>query len=129
VPRTPFVVSGWVVEWLAVERWAYLPRRTWRLALEAALSPLESGNLDIRGHVEARHRGGLTAPGAAGPTDAALTFVGPYTGFAASLYIRVIDVHIFGRYEDMADSVLSDLPGRPGPGPRVFYGVKWSLWN
>jgi hypothetical protein len=128
IPRTPLVLSGWVTQWLDGAPWMYEPERSWHVSLGMNLSPLPSGNLDIRGHIEASHRGGLFAP--ASMTDATDLGVAPAsTGAAAALYIRIIDVHIFGRYENLGDRAIADLPGRPNPGARFFYGVKWAFWN
>jgi hypothetical protein len=50
--------------------------------------------------------------------------------FDAYLQIRIIDVRIFGRFEDMiAGRDPIEVTGRPIIGPRIFYGVKWQFWN
>ena len=43
--------------------------------------------------------------------------------------IRVIDVRVFGRFEDLAGQNIEDLPGLVVRGPRILYGVKWNFWN
>jgi hypothetical protein len=49
--------------------------------------------------------------------------------FDAYAHIRIIDVRIFGRFEDILGQNAIDVPGRFLPGPRLFYGVKWQFWN
>ena len=51
-----------------------------------------------------------------------------YTTADGYLQIRVIDVRAFIRWEDILGNI-EDLPGRIQRGPRLFYGVKWNLWN
>jgi hypothetical protein len=127
LPRLPLVLDGWIVEWIDAGAWSYVPARSWRLALETAISPLPSGNLDVRGRVEARYRGQMLAPSAVNQEVVVAT--NAYTAGSASLQIRIIDIVIFGRYDNFGDRALGDLPGRPAPGPRFYYGVKWSFWN
>jgi hypothetical protein len=126
IPRTAFALEGAVVDWSGGTGWAYLPRRQWRAALVFDADPLESGNLHIVGRAEAYHRGTLFAPTAAGNDSEVMA---ASTNFRGSLSIRIIDVHIFGRIEDLGDRATADLPGLQPPGPRFYYGVKWNFWN
>jgi hypothetical protein len=45
------------------------------------------------------------------------------------LQIRIIDVRIFLQSEDMLGKGRLDIPNRTIPGPRLYYGVKWELFN
>jgi hypothetical protein len=49
--------------------------------------------------------------------------------FDAYLHIRIIDVRLFGRFEDLTGKHATEVTGRQITGPRIFYGVKWQFWN
>jgi hypothetical protein len=137
-------VSGWeafgrlplFVDWLAIDgswlrwtsgtRWVYMPAMQWRAALELHASPLPSGNLEIFGRAEAVHRGAMPAPAASGD---GLETMAARTVYSSYLQIRIMDVRIFVRSDDMLGTDPEDLPGRRVPGPRLIYGVKWQFWN
>jgi hypothetical protein len=128
IPRTAFAVEGTVVSWFAGEVWAYQPQRSWRVGAVLDASPLESGNLRIIGRADGRHRGAYLAPRI--DEDAAILDVVPAsTGLSASLIIHIIDVQVIGRYENLGGRMLADVPGRPAPGARFYYGVRWTFWN
>ena len=122
-------LSSWITDWQDADGWTWLPSRSWRTALELHTLPLESGNLEILARAEAHMRGSVLAF-----DPAALDGVGAYTRLPAYttadgyLQIRVIDVRAFIRWEDILGNI-EDLPGRIQRGPRIFYGVKWNLWN
>jgi hypothetical protein len=128
IPRTAFFATGSVVYWASGTSWAYLPARSWRAGLGVDASPLVTGNLHIVGRAEVVHRGQFVAPVIPGVADP-YALVEPSTSIAASLQIRIIDVIIFGRYDDLGGRAGPELPGRPPPGARLYYGVKWSFWN
>jgi hypothetical protein len=98
-----------------------------RGALELHALPLASGNLELFGRLEVVRRGALLGPppasGEPGVDMPARTLVNGY------LQIRIIDVRIFIRSEDMAGQIVQDLPGLDIQGPRLLYGVKWNFWN
>ncbi|HEX2166584.1 MAG TPA: Plug domain-containing protein [Longimicrobiales bacterium] len=127
--RDHLTLSSWITDWREAEGWTYLPSRSWRTALELHALPLPSGNLEIFARAEAHMRGSVLAFDAA-----ALEGLGEYTRMPAYttadayLQIRVIDVRAFIRWEDILGPI-EDLPGRIQRGPRIFYGVKWQLWN
>jgi hypothetical protein len=133
------LIPGWIAlessisEWFDAAGWAYTPTRSWRTALESHRIPLPTGNLEILGRLEAARRGSVLVYSAARATDddPLLEVVPSAMRVNAFLHIRIIDVRMFLRYEDLmgnSQEVL-DLPGRPLRGPRIFYGVKWNLWN
>lgn len=124
-------VESWMTNWVDARNWTYLPARSWRTALELHTLPLPSGNLEILARAEAVHRSGMLAfdpEGAAGGGSAARPMP-PWTTAHIYLQIRVIDVRMFLRWEDLPGAGVEDLPGRVQRGPRIFYGVKWDLWN
>lgn len=132
------VVPGWlavesvVSEWFEAAGWVYTPVRSWRTSLESHLVPLPTGNLEILGRLDVAQRGSVVVYSPTAGEDVELQQVVPsalrVNGY---LQIRVIDVRIFLRYEDLLGNTrqVIDLPGRPLRGPRIFYGVKWNLWN
>ena len=141
-------VTGWEIEWRVplllkglstfgtATNWPsgtvpiYLPNQHWRAGLEYHNTPLRSGNLELLGRVEMRRRGELIAPTRNNTTRAWETSVLPVADqFDAYLQIRIIDVRIFLRAENMANKEILELPGRPVRGTRIMYGVKWSFWN
>jgi hypothetical protein len=133
VPRWLAVESG-ISEWTESTGWVYVPVRSWRTALESHLVPLPSGNLEILGRLEVAQRSGALVYAAAVPTDpdrSPLEVVPSGTRIDGYLHVRVIDVRVFLRYEHFlgATQEFLHLPGRPLRGPRIFYGVKWNLWN
>jgi hypothetical protein len=117
-----FALYGNVVNWLEGAG-AYMPTRLLRVGLQHHSVPMRSGNLELYGRVEWAHRGEMITPdGIIRSADV----------IDAYLQIRIIDVRIFGRFEDtieISDQVRTDVAGRPLPGPRIFYGVKWHFWN
>lgn len=124
-------IESWITDWNRAVGWTYLPVRTWRTALELHALPLPTGNLEILGRMEATQRGTTlvyqTQPGA--EESAGSVAIPGYTRLDGYLQIRVIDVRAFIRWEDVTGQQIMDLPGRFHRGPRIFYGVKWNLWN
>lgn len=123
-------LSSWITDWRDAPGWTYLPSRSWRTALELHWLPLASGNLEIFGRAEAHMRGSALAydPAPAVGATGFLTVPG-HTTADGYLHIRIIDVRMFIRWEDMLGTTIEELPGRLYNGPRIFYGVKWELRN
>jgi hypothetical protein len=133
VPRWLAVESS-ISEWIESAGWAYVPVRSWRTALESRPRLIDSDNLEILGRIEIAQRSATLVFAPAAPTDPEV----PTTEVVLSgtrvdgyLHIRVIDVRMFLRYEHLLGNTqeILHLPGRPLRGPRIFYGVKWNLWN
>jgi hypothetical protein len=126
-----FAVDSWITEWSRSPGWTYMPARSWRTALELHTVPLPSGNLEILGRLEAAHRSGVLAfsPEPPAEGEAATVALPGVTQLNGYLLIRVIDVRAFIGMEDMLGQLVEELPGRVLRGPRLFYGVKWNLWN
>jgi len=125
--RSWLAATGAYTSWLSGSRWAYLPASMWRAALEINTVPLPSGNLEIHAAGEAVFRGAMQGPPAA--RQAQGVDLAARTVLNARLSIRILDVHIFVRFDDMMGSDVEDVPGQPVRGPRVFYGVKWDFRN
>ncbi|HEX6306920.1 MAG TPA: TonB-dependent receptor plug domain-containing protein [Longimicrobiales bacterium] len=123
-------LSSWITDWRKTPGWTWLPARSWRTALELHALPLPSGNLEIFGRAEAHMRGSTLAfdPAPVAGSSGLLT-VPAFTTADAYLQIRIIDVRMFIRWEDILGPDIEELPGRVYRGPRIFYGVKWQLWN
>jgi hypothetical protein len=126
-------IESWINDWQDNAGWMYQPSRSWRTALELHASPLPTGNLEILARVEGTQRGAVLVyspiRGELEPEDPNITTVPAQTVFNAYLQIRVIDVRAFIRWEDLTAQTIEDLPGRFVRGQRIFYGVKWNLWN
>ncbi|HEX6134143.1 MAG TPA: hypothetical protein VFZ24_09270 [Longimicrobiales bacterium] len=123
-------LSSWITDWREADGWTWLPSRSWRTALELHALPLPSGNLEILGRAEAHMRGSTLAfdPAPAAGSTGLLTLPS-FTTADAYLQIRIIDVRMFIRWEDILGPDIEELPGRVYRGPRLFYGVKWQLFN
>ncbi len=119
--------AGSYTTWVSGNRWAYLPASQWRAALEVHTVPLPTGNLEVAGRGEAVYRGVMQTPPA--PGQSVGVDLPARTVFNAWLTVRIIDVHIFVRFDDLVGNDVEDVRGRPVRGPRVFYGVKWDFWN
>jgi hypothetical protein len=123
--------------WFEAPGWTYLPTRNWRIAGELHMSPLASGNLEIFARLEDVRRGPMlsygdadAAPPVPGDTaDARFTLLPPNHMINGYLQIRIMDVRGFLQWEDILGQGRLDFPDRLMPGPRVYYGVKWQLFN
>ena len=128
-------LESWITNWTEAAGWVYMPVRSWRTALELHTLPLPSGNLEILGRIEARQRSGMLTynpePPPTDPDPAYQPVIGlpSFTLVHGYLQIRIIDVRIFLRYEDLLGNQIEELPGRFHRGPRLMYGVKWNLRN
>lgn len=113
--------------WVSGVRPIYTPASNGRATIRIHTAPLESGNFELNARLDARQRGEL----AAGPLepDGPFAVVPARTLLDAYLEMRIIDIRIWLRFDDMAGNDVEDLPGLFIQGPRVFYGVKWNFWN
>ncbi len=129
VPLGPDWLSGSLTysNWTSGTRWAYLPASTLRATVDLHAIPLESGNLELTGNLEVLQRGVLAAPPAV-PGDP-LIDVRARTRINVYLQIRIIEIRLFIRWEDLEAGDIVDLPGFAIRGPRIVYGVKWTFWN
>ncbi|MCI0434665.1 MAG: hypothetical protein L0271_13645 [Gemmatimonadetes bacterium] len=117
--------TGHYSTWVSGNRWAYLPAALGRAALEVYTVPLESGNLEIQAWGEALYRGVMQGPGPAGQG----ADLPARTILNVHLSLRIIDVHIFARFDDLVGTDAEDVPGLLVRGPRFIYGVKWDFRN
>ena len=121
---------GIVSSWYKGGVWAFMPTRLYRAGLQYHNSPLPSGNLELYGRIETAYRGTMLVPSNdTGDEAELLTQMPGRNTIDAYVQIRIIDVRIFGRFEDITGQGIQDLPDRPVAGPRIFYGVKWQFWN
>jgi hypothetical protein len=130
LPRL-FSVYGTFSAWDEAPGWLYLPTRSWRAGLELHTLPLASRNLEILGRVESERRGPMRVPDVApleGGIPALVTMPAKHM-VNAYLQIRVIDVRAYVRWDDILAARREDLPGRSISGRRIFYGVKWQLFD
>ena len=129
------ILGGWLSADGSMNRWIegvlgpYTPAVSWRAALSAHVTPLESGNLDILARIEANHRDPMSLPTILTDEDVELRQVPGRTVLDGWLVIRILSLQAFLRYEDIAGERAQDFPGRERPGPRILYGVKWSFLN
>ena len=107
-------------QWQSGTRGLYMPERHYRAGLQLHNSPLASGNLELYGRIEAVHRGAMAVPFADLPEDNTID---------AYVQIRIIDVRMFARFEDITGQNASEVVNRIMRGPRIVYGVKWHFWN
>jgi hypothetical protein len=123
-------IESWITDWGRNPGWPWLPARSWRTALELHSLPLPTGNLELVGRLEALHRSGVIAFAPAAPPGEPTTVAVPgFTQVNGYIHIRVIDVRAFIGWQDILGQNIEVLPGRVHRGPRLMYGVKWSLWN
>jgi hypothetical protein len=131
----PLWVEGWYTRWTGANPWIYLPGQSWRAALVYHDTPMPSGNLEVSARLELSHRDGMLVPtmsaGSEGvPGSAGTSVVPQMTSLDFYLQIRILDVRAFIRWNNIAHQLNQrDLPTRPFPGQRTFYGIKWSFWN
>ena len=111
----------------------YLPSELLRVALQLHTLPLKSGNLELLGRIELRQRGEMLAPElVADSADDAVWETGLVPGFRtidAYVQIRVMDVRLFLRADNITNQEMTELPDRFIRTPRYMYGVKWNFWN
>jgi hypothetical protein len=112
--------------------WSYLPTRSWRIAGEGHLNPLPSGNFELFARIESVFRGPMLGYGTKVSGDSTfLQFADMPQNSVLNGYIqiRIIDVRAYIQWEDFMGKGRLDIPDRLIPGPRMWYGVKWQLFN
>jgi hypothetical protein len=120
---------GSATTWFDGMPWAYLPEREARGGIQLRFDPLPTGNLEVEGRLSALHRGFTLVPFDPADPAAPLTVAPESTRFIGEIFLRIIDVRIFFRYDDFADAEPALIPGVPPGGARLMYGVKWHFWN
>lgn len=122
--------TGYYMNWPSGTAPIYFPGQVWRAALQYHHSPLRSGNLELYGRIELRHRGAVLAPVHAGtPATWDVTVLDAYDQVDAYFQIRILDVRLFFRTENMTGQQVFELPNRIILGQRILYGIKWQFWN
>ncbi len=123
-----YLEGSWLT-WFDGTPWVYRPADRGIVSAGIHIVPLQSGNLEVRGRLWVDRRGETAYPArdeSGAPTIATLA---SRALVHADLFIRIIDVRIFARFEDWRGEGINDIPGRTIRGPRIFYGVKWHFWN
>ncbi len=90
------------------------------------------GNLELRMAVRLDRRDAMfSAANPAGPPAGGepLIAVPAYTFFDWDLMVRVLDVRIYWRFENMTGQAAQDQPGLVFPSRRSVFGVKWEFLN
>jgi hypothetical protein len=106
----------------------YLPEQSGRIALEAH-GLFFGGQLEPSLRVEALHHGAARVPSGVDATAFDGTSLA-YTQANLQLQIRILDVRAFFIFDNITDQrVLADFPGRPLPGGRFYYGLRWTFRN
>jgi len=121
------------------EEGLYRPERIYRGGIDYGNTFYPSENLEIRARMVVEGRDPMLVPFAdpefVPPEEDPDALAGPlrvpfYQSWNAYLQIRVVTVRIFVRWENFfGRENLVDVPGRPMPGIRASYGVRWTLRN
>jgi hypothetical protein len=115
-----FSAYGMATNWLSGFPGLLVPVQQFRAGLQLHASPMKSGNLELYGRIEGVRRSSMTVPTGLLPAN---------TTIDAYAQIRIIDVRLFGRFEDITGQGEIEVEDRLVTGPRIFYGVKWQFWN
>ena len=121
---------GHYTNWLDGTFSIYTPAQQWRAGLEVHWLPLKTRNLEIYGWMDFRHRSDMLAPTL--PEDSTVFEVSTVSGddvINGYLQIRIMDVRLFIRGENLTTKPVEELPGRIVQTPRYLYGIKWAFWN
>lgn len=127
--------GGWLYlegswqNWFEGTGWPYRPTVRGVAGAGFHISPLPSGNLEVRGRAWIDRRGETLYPVIGEDGAPAFATLPERSVIVSDLMIRIIDVRIFARFEDWRGEDITDIPGRTINGPRLFYGVKWHFWN
>lgn len=120
----PLRFEGWITSWSETGDRPYLPVQEWRAALSFH-DLFYTGNLEPTVRVELLSRGSALVPGT--DTQGFTSVSEPYTLLNAFLQVRVVDVRVFGIFENLLnDNGAADLIGRR-LGTRAIIGVRWSF--
>jgi hypothetical protein len=92
--------------------------------------PLKTRSLEVYGWIDFRHRSDMLAPLL--PEDSTVWELATVAGddvIDGYLQIRIMDVRLFIRGENLTTKPVEELPGRVVQTPRYLYGIKWTFWN
>lgn len=126
-------LDGWYTYWTDTGGRPYLPEDEGRAALEFH-DVFYTGNLEPTIRFEMVRRGSALTPQVdPDRTDDELPpplASQAYTLFNAYLQVRVIDVRAFVVVENVFNlRGAADIPGRPFPGARAIFGIRWYFRN
>jgi hypothetical protein len=117
--------DGWFVRRLDTGTRRYLPAYFGRGALEFRKIYRE-GNLEPLLRLEALGRGRTIVPSL---TDTTSVLTTRYTIVNVFLQIRIVDVRIFYRADNLFSQRGAEIPGTQIPGTRQLYGLRWFFRN
>lgn len=118
-------VDGTYTWWSEYGGRPYLPEQEGRVALEAH-GIFYGGDLEPSLRVEGVRRGAMLAVG----SDGSLVPTTPYTMANLQLEIRILDVRAFLAFDNFTNiRTAADLPERPLPGSKLYYGLRWTFRN
>ncbi len=128
---SPIMLSGfWRYTSLrSLGKAAYLPQNIVRGELYFADEFFE-GNLGLRLALSVNRRDPmLVSAGPAPPEEDPLVEVPSYTFLDWNMMIRILEVRIYWRYENVTNKAGQDLPNLVFPNLRNVFGVKWEFLN
>jgi hypothetical protein len=117
--------DGWFVRTLGGDSRLYLPSSFGRAALEFHRTYL-TGNLEPTIRVETVGRDRALVPSAALDTTVEAR---RYAVVNLFVQVRVVDVRIFYRLDNVFNQRGTEIPGTAIPGSRAMYGVRWFFRN
>ena len=117
--------DGWFVRRLDAGTRRYLPAYFGRGALEFR-NVYRQGNLEPLLRLEAVGRGRTTLRG---DTDGTFVDTPRFTVLNVFLQIRVVDVRVFYRADNLFSQRGFEIPGTAIPGTRQLYGLRWFFRN
>ncbi|MEX0856226.1 MAG: Plug domain-containing protein [Gemmatimonadota bacterium] len=134
IPLTPLLdglsLTGSLQFWDDLERWQYLPRRSYEGRLRFHDVFMESGNLELWTDIGVRGRDPMTVSLEGTGVPPILPEVPFQQSWFARIQVRVVSVRAFVIWENFTvRDQNQDLPGRLLPPTRALYGVRWTLWN
>ncbi len=136
VPLTPLLdgltLQGEGQIWEAMPDWSYGPEKSWDVGIRYHNVFFDTRNLEVWTDVGLRGRDRMAVPLAdpGDPEAGGLQGVPVNQSYYARVQIRVVSAKIFIQWDNFTfrDDNM-DLPDRALPRTRVFYGVRWTLWN
>lgn len=120
-------VEGWYTRWTERGGRPYVPEQSGRIALQAH-GLFFGGELEPSLRIEAVHHGSALVPDAEGTGFAVESQ--PYELGHLQLQIRIQDLRAFFIFDNVTNiRGAADLPDRPLPGARFYYGLRWTFRN
>lgn len=120
-------LEGWFTWWSERGGRFYVPEHEGRVALTAH-GIFYGGDLEPSLRVEGVRRGSTFVPIGGEKQEVIATL--PYNMANLQLEIRILDVRAFFVFDNLTSiQTATDLPERPLPGARFYYGLRWTFRN